>query len=99
MILKSALLLFIENEKAITTYRVFPMHHGAWKLVKVDDRTEYLCSVDRGEATCSCPDHINRRHRCKHLAALIELGLLPGGRHADDPVEESRGAEADRTAP
>jgi hypothetical protein len=27
--------------------------------------------------SCTCPDHLNRQTRCKHLGALMALGLLP----------------------
>lgn len=51
-------------------------HH--WTLTRPDGTATY--HVQRhpaGDWSCTCPDHLHRLVRCKHLGAMIAVGLLP----------------------
>ncbi len=46
------------------------------------DGANYRTGRTRTSWHCSCPDHQNRGVRCKHIGALIALGLLSRPRKA-----------------
>ncbi len=52
-----------------------------WALRKlIGDRAGASYTVRRaaGRITCSCPDFANNKFACKHVKALVALGLLSG---------------------
>ncbi len=55
-----------------------------WALRKLTgDRAGASYTVRRaaGRITCSCPDHQNNKFSCKHVKALVALGILSGRKH------------------
>jgi SWIM zinc finger len=48
----------------------------AFTLTK-EDGEQYHCAVNEFGPTCSCADCEFRQHLCKHLKAVIAVGLLP----------------------
>ncbi len=68
-----------------------------WALRKLTgDRAGAVYQVVRaaGRSTCSCPDFANNKFTCKHLKALVALGLLSGRKR---PVPAARAIEAPRS--
>ncbi len=63
-------------------YRLARLSPTAWKLRGSGARGPscYTVEVVSGRVECSCPDfthrHRSRGTRCKHAAAVLELGLL-----------------------
>jgi hypothetical protein len=45
--------------------------------------------LPEGGWSCTCPDHLNRFVRCKHVNALMACGLLPRIR----PLRDAKGGE------
>jgi hypothetical protein len=69
-----------------TEYRLRPMpapegFKVVWTLKKLDPHgpvVHYSVALPKGEpAGCTCPDHEQRGSICKHIMALVALGLLP----------------------
>jgi hypothetical protein len=52
-------------------------HSRVWLLTKPDG-TEYTVTRSLGVVNCTCPDARMRSSRCKHLRALVALGLVSG---------------------
>ena len=53
---------------------------AAWSLRKLDPHASarYVVAAPKGKpAHCTCPDHERSGWTCKHLGALLALGLLP----------------------
>ena len=75
-----------------------------WALRKLTgDRAGALYTVRRaaGRITCSCPDFANNKFACKHVKALVALGLLSGRKRsvpAARPIEAPRSPAARATA-
>ena len=70
-----------------------------WALRKLTgDRAGASYTVRRaaGRITCSCPDFANNKFACKHIKALVALGLL-SGRKRPAPVARALAIEAPRS--
>ncbi len=68
-----------------------------WALRKLTgDRAGAAYTVRRaaGRITCSCPDFANNNFACKHVKALVALGLLSGRKR---PAPAARAIEAPRS--
>ena len=68
-----------------------------WALRKLTgDRAGAVYQVVRaaGRITCSCPDLQNNKFRCKHIKALVALGLLSGRKRS---APAARAIEAPRS--
>jgi hypothetical protein len=53
---------------------------AAWQLRKLDPHhsARYFVAAPKGKpAHCTCPDHERSGWTCKHLGALLALGLIP----------------------
>ena len=53
---------------------------AAWSLRKLDPHASarYVVAAPKGKpAHCTCPDHERSGWTCKHLGALLALGLVP----------------------
>jgi hypothetical protein len=48
----------------------------AWTLRKAGTATRHVVEETIDGTMCDCPDHLYRRHPCKHVRALRALGLL-----------------------
>ena len=71
-----------------------------WSLAKrTGDRSGSVSHVTRaaGFLSCSCPDHQNNKFSCKHIKALVALGLLSGRKRPAPAIEAPRSPAA-RTA-
>ena len=58
---------------------------AAWSLRKLDPHASarYVVAAPKGKpAHCTCPDHERSGWTCKHLGALLALGLLPAPKPA-----------------
>ena len=52
-----------------------------WLLKKLTGEragTAYAVTRSDGRASCTCPDHRNNKFSCKHIKALVALGVLSG---------------------
>ena len=58
---------------------------AAWSLRKLDPHASarYVVAAPKGKpAHCTCPDHERSGWTCKHLGALLALGLIPAPKPA-----------------
>ena len=68
-----------------------------WALAKrTGDRSGSVYHVTRaaGFLSCSCPDHQNNKFSCKHIKALVALGLLSGRKRPAPAIEMPRSPAA-----
>ena len=68
-----------------------------WSLTKrTGDRSGSVYHVTRaaGFLSCSCPDHQNNKFSCKHIKALVALGLLSGRKRPASAIEAPRSPAA-----
>jgi hypothetical protein len=59
-------------------YALQRIRRNHWSVTRPDGTCTY--HVQRhpgGDWSCTCPDHLHRHTRCKHLGALMAVGLLP----------------------
>jgi SWIM zinc finger len=69
-----------------TRYRLQPItpppgFKAVWTLRKIaaDQSATYQVAVEKGQQPgCTCPDHEFNGAVCKHIGALMALGLIPG---------------------
>ena len=72
-----------------------------WALTKrTGTRAGAVYQVVRatGRIICSCPDHQNNKFSCKHIKALVALGLLSGRKRSAPAIESPRSPAARATA-
>ena len=65
---------------------------AAWSLRKLDPHASarYVVAAPKGKpAHCTCPDHERSGWTCKHLGALLALGLLPAPKPASAKGQEA----------
>ena len=83
-----AITTVLRRKMLATKYRVTDLHPDpkvaspAYRLTK-DDGTFYDVAVEETHASCTCGSFVFRnepkQRLCKHLAALINVGLIPEG--------------------
>jgi hypothetical protein len=72
-----------------------------WHLKKLTgNRAGAVYSVTRsgGVASCTCPDHRNNKFSCKHIKALVALGVISGRTRPAPAIEAPRSPAARATA-
>ncbi len=73
------------NEVTYTCKRIRvtrPRGVRAWSLKNHGNGQVYAVAKANGEIKCSCPDATQRGAQCKHVRALVALGLLSARRRS-----------------
>jgi hypothetical protein len=96
------LLVFINSDEYSLKRQPAPARGARrWHLKKLTgDRAGAVYSVTRsgGVAACTCPDHRNNKFSCKHIKALVALGVISGRTRPAPAIEAPRSPAARATA-
>lgn len=82
---KAFLFLFVGENAKRKSYRVEKVNSGdisvAWKLHQAKEKDgPYMIVAHPTHVECECADFLFRKHECRHIKALRDVGLINGAK-------------------